>query len=196
MESYIDAGERFVLVRTSFKPPQQVQALALRVDGSLIAFESAAADFGAESEPARAVVLRGDNKYIAAGDLTAGPGGEAVLQLTSAWQVMNRRRNSRYATRMAATVICLESHASQQGRVLDVSHGGLRVELPVQPGPGSLLIKLNWQRKAVLLPAAVAGWDDTDDGGQLRVKFGELDPEQRRFIDELIEFLATEARAA
>jgi len=196
MESYIDPGERFVVVRTSFKPPRQIQARALRVDGALIALECDAGDLNAESEPARAVVLRGDNKYIAAGDVTVAADGAAWLRLTSAWQVMNRRRNSRYPARMAATVICLESHASQQGRVLDISHGGLRVELPVQPGPGELLIKLNWQRAAVLLPAIMAGWDDTDEGGQLRVRFGELDAEQRHFIDDLVAYLSAEARVA
>lgn len=195
MEGYLTGGERFVLVRTSLKPPRQVQATALSVRGALIEIDATEGDFGA-AEPARAVVLKGESKYIAAGEVAAGSSGKIWLRITSGWQVMNRRKQSRFATRMAATVICLESHASQAGRVLDISRGGLRMELHVHPGPGELLVKLNWQRAVVLLPALFAGWDDTQDGGELRVRFGELDAEQIHFVDDLIEFLSTETRAA
>ncbi len=75
MEGYLTGGERFVLVRTSIKPPRQVQATALSVRGALIEIEAMDGDFGA-AEPARAVVLKGESKYIAAGGRGGGSGGE------------------------------------------------------------------------------------------------------------------------
>lgn len=195
METFIDAGERLVVVRTSFKPPKQVQAVTLEVRAGVLAIDGGANGFQA-GEPVLAVVLKGERKFIATGEIMGSPKARAWIRLTSGWELMTRRKSQRYATRMSGTVICLESHASQPGRVLDISRTGLRMELHVHPGEGELLVKLNWQKTVVLFPAAFVGWEDTDDGGELRVRFGELDAEQGRFLDDLMEFLAGTARAA
>lgn len=195
MDTFIEAGERLVVVRTSFKPPKQVQAVTLEVRAGVLAIAAGTSDFQA-NEPVLAVVLKGEKKFIATAEIMGNPKARAWIRLTSGWEAMTRRKSRRFTTRMSGTVICLESHASQPGRVLDISRTGLRMELHVHPGEGELLVKLNWQKAVVLFPAIFVAWEDTEDGGELRVQFGELDVEQGHFLDDLIEFLSGTAKAA
>lgn len=107
------------------------------------------------------------------------------FQLLSAWRLIERRIFPRFETNLRADVRNLQDGLTQEGKVLDMSQGGLRVRTR-RPAAGLVEVLVHEGTDGMRLPCDVVGSNVADQATELRLRFRELAPEQRRFVHRMV----------
>jgi hypothetical protein len=107
------------------------------------------------------------------------------FQLLGAWHVIERRIFPRFETNLRADVRNLQDGLTQEGKVLDMSEGGMRVRTR-RPAAGPLEVLVHEGTDGMRLTCDVVGSNVTGQTTELRLRFQNLAPEQRRFIHRMV----------
>lgn len=136
------------------------------------------------------VVLRGDSRYAAEAIVVAVGNGTVIrAQLLSAWRFIERRLFPRFETSMRVQVTPAEGADSIEGRVLDMSSGGLRLAID-RAIQGEIDVIVHG-RDGIRIPCNVIACRRTGREFEVRTSFHPLSPAQRRFVQDVVSALQT-----
>lgn len=138
----------------------------------------------------RAVLVRfdGDSK-LAAEAVFIGLAGRTSrrFQMLGDWRVIERRIFPRFDTKLRATIFS-DGAVPRDGKVLDMSEGGLRV-LTSGPAAGAVEVLIHEGIEGVRLGCDVVGARREGHATELRLRYRELSVSDRRFVRRMVSAL-------
>jgi hypothetical protein len=187
MDTALQVGDQVLVVPRNGGGSVYQGAVASASDSERV-IDLTIADFPVILRGDRAVLVRIDGESrLAAEAAFFGQAGRAAarFQLLSAWRVIERRIFPRFETSLRATVQAPAGGLEQDGRVVDMSEGGLRLHTR-KPMTGAVEVTIHEGSDSIRLVCDVRG--SSQDGGQaqLRLRFRELSNEQRRFVHRMV----------
>ena len=156
--------------------------LAVRIDGAMPAWDPDAeyvlvALDGTRRMTQRAAYIGHTERAVAFRSL--GP-----------WQQVYRRQYPRYRAEYRVEVRSVLGSSRQDGRMVDISMGGMAVRVPSRPGGRQVQVRVWAGAFSSELLCAVVGAEEQDGEVLLRLQFVELLPAQRAFVRQVVEELA------
>lgn len=112
------------------------------------------------------------------------------------WQPVYRRKYPRYRADCRVEVRSVLGNSRQDGRMVDISLGGMAVRVGSRPGGKQVQVRVWAGAFSSELLCMVVGADEEEAGVLLRLQYVELLPAQRAFVRQVIEELAGPEAAA
>lgn len=109
------------------------------------------------------------------------------------WQPVYRRQYPRYRADYRVEVRSVLGSSRQDGRMVDISMGGMAVRVPARPGGRQVQVRVWAGAFSSELLCAVVGAEELGEEVLLRLQFVELLPAQRAFVRQVVEELAAQA---
>lgn len=136
------------------------------------------------------------HRQVAKGRYVGHRCGLVFFSVTTRFRPFDLRGQPRYAASAPAEVRTPPGNTVQRGRMLDISLGGVAVEVGEQP-PGRLVeARLHLFGYSATLPCEVVGAEPKGGRIVLHLKFQALTHPQRAFVRNAIEHLANRVRLA
>lgn len=106
------------------------------------------------------------------------------------WQPVYRRKYPRFRADYRVEVRSVLGNSRQDGRMVDISMGGMAVRVGSRPGGRQVQVRVWAGAFSSELLCMVVGAEEDGDGVLLRLQYVELLPAQRAFVRQVIEGLA------
>jgi hypothetical protein len=110
------------------------------------------------------------------------------------WQRMDRRSYPRYRADFRVEVRSVLGGSRQDGRLVDISMGGLAVRTESRPGGRQVQVRIWAGAFSSELLCTVLRADEQDNCVVLRLQYVELLPSQRAFVRQVIDGLSQASR--
>ena len=185
MELTLTVGTALAVVQKS-TPPMQREGVVAAVKRSALAIRFAGPVSWNETDEIVLIVSVAANRYRATARYVASQGAVYAFALTTAWQPLNLRSTPRYRVDLYAKVCSVLGQSRQDGRVVDLSLGGMAVWVPSKPGGGAIEVMITAGGFTSHLPCEVLAARPQTSGVIIRARFGELDQVQRAFVRQLV----------
>ncbi len=112
------------------------------------------------------------------------------------WEPVYRRKYPRYRADYRVEVRSVLGNSRQDGRMVDISMGGMAVRVGSRPGGRQVQVRVWAGAFSSELLCMVVGSEEEEAGVLLRLQYVELLPAQRAFVRQVIEELAGPEAAA
>jgi hypothetical protein len=196
----LSQGDALIVVRHPAQMPTQHPAVFVRAEGSLIAvrFTGPVSDDWTHEEPVLISTGSAGQRAVVNGSFVKLRDGFGVFRAAAAWRRVESRQSARIRVDLQAEVRSVLGQSRQEGRVVDVSLGGLAVRVPVKPGGREIEVIVRFGGYGSSLPCRVVSVTNEDSAVLLHLEFQALTPPQKAFIRNLVGTLGTgrEDRAA
>lgn len=106
------------------------------------------------------------------------------------WQPVDRRAHPRFAANYRAEVRSVLGNSRQDGRLVDISMGGMAVRVGSRPGGRQVQVRVWAGPFSSELLCMVVGAEEDESGVVLRLQYTDLLPAQRAFVRQVVEGLA------
>ncbi len=116
-------------------------------------------------------------------------GGAHVFRLNREWRAFDGRASKRFAVNIPAQVTSVLGGSRQPGKVLDVSLGGVAVQVETKPGGRELELSMQADGYAARLPATLVRHEQRRGNVLLHLQFNRLTLVQQAFVRNLVERL-------
>jgi hypothetical protein len=177
---------QLVVMRMDADPPSQHAAGGAGGQGELLVLRI----------DDRVAWTRGENVLLIAGQpgrrlfmqaVYVAPSGKFhMLRKTSEWRPFDARRQERYPTRFHARLRLDHGPWRSTGTVVDMSGGGLAVEVPSDPPEAHLSIDISAAGYRAELPIEVLSLSDSSGVVTLHCRYGALSQAQTAFVRAVI----------
>ncbi|GIW18574.1 MAG: hypothetical protein KatS3mg064_1731 [Tepidiforma sp.] len=111
------------------------------------------------------------------------------------WQPVDRRAHPRFAANYRAEVRSVLGNSRQDGRLVDISMGGMAVRVGSRPGGRQVQVRVWAGPFSSELLCMVVGAEEDENGVVLRLQYTDLLPAQRAFVRQVVEGLAGQGAA-
>lgn len=132
------------------------------------------------------------HRQVAKARYVMSRGNVAIFNLTVHFRPFDLRGQTRYPVFAKTEVRSVLGQSRQSGQVLDISLGGLAVEVGSKPGGKIVEVPLQLYGYAATLPCEVVGAAGEEGHVILHLKFAELTPAQLAFVRNALERLQGE----
>ena len=195
MDISVIAGTALAVIQKS-APPVQRQGVVAAVKQSALAIRFDAPVAWNETDEIVLIVSIAANRFRATGRYVASRGEVYAFALSTPWQPLNLRSAPRHRTDLYTQVSSVLGQSRQDGRVIDVSLGGMAVWVPTKPGGGAVELMITSGGFTSHLRCEVLSSVPQKSGVVLRVRYAELNQVQRAFVRQLVATAATTELAA
>jgi len=195
MKVSVEAGTALVVIQKGAVPVQREgvvvavkgTALALRID------ESAAWSDAAETV---LIISHAEGRSRASARYVACQNDVYAFALTSRWQRLELRSSPRYRLDLGVRVSSVLGQSRQDGKMVDVSLGGLAVRVPTKPGGGAVEVEINRDGFTSHLRCEIVGSVAEESSVLLRLRYAELNHVQLAFVRRLVRSALEDPAAA
>jgi hypothetical protein len=111
-------------------------------------------------------------------------GSTAVFTRLSSWRAVDTRSYVRYRTNARANI--RRKSGNLRATVVDISLGGLALEVEELPGPARLEVRVGTRHNAPYLPCRVIRQREHDGHTVLHAAFEPLDVRSRSYVERLV----------
>ena len=185
MEFSVTAGTALAVIQKS-NPPVQREGIVAAVKGATLAIGFAAPVQWSETDEIVLIARSAATRFRATGRFVASGGDVYAFALITPWQPLNLRSSPRHQADLHVRVTSVLGQSRQDGRVLDVSLGGMAVWVPAKPGGGAIDVTVAADGFAAKLRCEVLATVPSEPGVVLRVRYDELNAVQQAFVRKLV----------
>lgn len=185
----VEAGTALTAIQRS-TPPVQREGVVEAVKGSALAIHFSGPAAWNETDEVVLIMSTPSNRFRATGRYLASQGEVCAFALTTPWRPLNVRSSPRQRANLHARVTSILGQSRQDGRVIDVSLGGMGIWLPVKPGGGAIEVMITSEGFTSHLRCEVVSSTARDQGVVLGVRYAELNHVQETFVRQLVATLA------
>lgn len=132
--------------------------------------------------------VRGSRRFAPAAFVRVH-GGAHIFRLLGEWRPFDVRASKRFRVDLPAQVTALLGGARHEGRVMDVSAGGMAVAVQTSPVGRDLEVALVFDGYGAHLPCRLVGAELWRSGQLLHLQFAALTIAQQAFIRNLLALL-------
>ncbi len=186
MEPGVKAGAPVQLIRRSFSPALQMQGTALTGMTPVLAVRLQSPWPGQPGEEVALIAGEPGARFVSLGRLLQARANVASFEVVAPWKPLDLRATPRYPTRIAVEVRSVLGQSRQPGTIIDISLGGMAVEVATKPGGREVAIVTRLAAYSATLPCEIVGTSRGQDSTTLHLKFGELTAAQRAFVRNLV----------
>lgn len=177
-------------------PPLQMEGTALTGMGTVFAVRLPSPWLGEVGE--EVVIITGEpgSRLLASGALVQARASVASFELKTRWKPLDLRTEARYPASLSAEVRSVLGNSRQAGTIIDVSPGGMAVEVPSKPGGREVAVVTQAGAYAATLPCEIVKSRPVGEAVVLNLKFRDLTSAQQAFVKNIVAAAQAQALGA
>jgi hypothetical protein len=190
MADTVSPGSPVVVMQRSTTSPVQYQGVLVNGRELVVALRITADHTFEQGEEVLLVAGELGRRKVTAARFVSDRDGVSILRLLRGWQEFDARSNPRLPAGLKAEVRSVLGSSRQPATILDVSLGGMGVEVAAKPGGREIEVHLVADGFAARLPCESVGTEESPNGILLHLRFRELTAAQQAFVRNLVGTLA------
>jgi len=196
MADTVSPGTPVVVMQRSVSPPVQHQATLASTRELVVALRLASPTVFHSGEDVLLVAGELGARKVVSARFAMVRDDVAVFRMLREWQDFDPRAHPRLPADITAEIRSVLGTSRQSARVIDVSLGGLGVEVATKPGGREMEVHLTVEGFAARLPCEIVNAESTDGGVLLHLRFAELTPVQHAFVRNMVGSLGKPERGS
>lgn len=184
------AGAPVQLIQHAPSPPLSMHGIALTRLARVVAVKLQSPWPGQPGEEVALIVGVPGARSISLGRLLQARANVASFEVVSPWKAFDLRTSDRHGPGIAAEVRSVLGQSRQAGTIIDISLGGMAVEVAAKPGGREVVVVAQAGAFSAVLPCEIVHTNRVENGVTLCLKYMELTATQLAFIRNLVAAVA------
>lgn len=195
MKISVEAGTALAVIQKGAAPVQR-EGVVVAVKGTALALRIDKPAAWSDAAETVLIISLAEGRFRASVRYVARQNDVYAFALTSRWHGLDLRSAPRYRLDLGVRVSSVLGQSRQDGKIVDVSLGGLAVRVPTKPGGGAVEVEINHDGFRSRLRCEIVDSVAEESSVLLRLRYAELNHVQLAFIRRLVTSALADPAAA